>query len=130
MNAQSAGQLTPVKLLTKHILTAAGTQSDSFDSRDFVGQLDGVIFTNSPNADGVSTIVFSWTTSSDNTTFVTYAGAPTPITVTAAAATNTCAIDTRATGVLRYIRTTATMSSATSTMTVAATARGIKQVQG
>jgi len=129
MNAQSSGQNTAVRLLVKHILTAAGTQSESFDSRDFVGALDAIIFTNSPNADGVSTIVFTFTTSSDNTTFVTYSGAPTPITVTAAAATNTCAIDTRATGCLRYIRLTGTMSSATSTMTTAAVARGVKQVQ-
>lgn len=129
MNVQSSGQNSVVRLLVKNVLTAAGTQSESFDSRDFIGQLDGVIFTNSPNADGVSSIVFTFTTSSDNTTFVTYAGAPTPITVTSAAATNTCAIDTRATGVLRYIRLTGTMSSATSTMLVSATARGVKQVQ-
>lgn len=129
MNVQSSGQRSAVKLMNKKILVAAGTQSTAFDSRDFVGSLDAVIYSDGDNGDGGATIVFSFETSADNTTYVTYAGAPTPITVTAASATNTCAIDTRATGCLRYIRFKALTASTTATFNVAAVAHGTKQVQ-
>ena len=130
MNAQSSGQRTGKLLMAKKILVAAGTQTGAgVDTRDFVGSLDAVIATEGDNGDGGATIVFTFLTSSDNTTFATYAGAPTPITVTAASALNTAGIDTRATGVLRYVQLKGLTASTTATFNTAAIAVGTKQVQ-
>lgn len=130
MNVQSSGQRTNVGLMAKKVLVAAGTQTGTgVDTRDFVGALDAIIVSLGDNGDGGATIVYSVLTSADNTTFATYAGAPTPMTQTAANATHTFAIDTRATGVARYVQLKALTSSTTATFNVAATASGTKQVQ-
>lgn len=130
MNIQSSGQKSPVLLMAKKVLVAAGTQTGTgIDTRDYVGVMDALIASEGDNGDNGASIVFTVLTSADNTTFATYAGAPTPVTVTAASARNNIAIDTRASGIQRYIQLKALTSSTTATFNVSAQATGVKQVQ-
>lgn len=129
MNVQSAGQRSWKLAMAKKILVAAGTQTAvGIDTRDFIGAIDLIIATEGDNGDGGATVVFTVLTSSDNTTFATFSGAPTPVTVTAASAINTMAVDTRATGISRYIQLKALTASTTATFNTAAIAGGVKQV--
>jgi hypothetical protein len=128
MNLTSSGNRIGKLLMAKKILVAAGTQTAAgLDTRDFIGTIDAIVASEGDNGDGGATIVFTVLTSSDNATFATYAGAPTPVTVTAASAINTLAIDTRATGIARYVQLKALTASTTATFNTAAIAYGVKQ---
>src|SRR5512146_2979061 len=88
------GQLAAGALMAKHVLVAAGTQTAAgVDLKDFVGECKAIIYGVQGSAE--CAIVFSFQDSSDNSTFATFAGAPTPITTTAASLLTAVAIDTR-----------------------------------
>lgn len=129
MNVQSSGQRVYKTAMAKKILVAAGTQTAAgIDTRDFIGTIDVIVASEGDNGDAGATIVYSVLTSADNTTFATFAGQPTPVTVTAASAINTLSVDTRATGISRYIQFKGLTASTTATFNTAAIASGVKQV--
>lgn len=118
------GQLSVGKLCADHLLVAAGTQTFAgVDLRDYVGNVVAAITATQDSAD--ATVVVSFLESSDNSTFATWAGAPTPVTITGTNVATSVAIDTRATK--RYVQAKLLTASTTATFDIGIAAVGLKQ---
>ena len=123
------GHVTTSKLMCKNILVASGTQTAAgVDVKDFIGELAVIIATESQAADGSTTGVFTLQDSADNTTFATFAGAPTPVTVTAASAQSTVTLDQR--NCRKYVQAKAVVTGTTATFATYIGLVGVKQVYG
>lgn len=117
-----------VVLAVKHGLVAAGTATFAgVDLIDFIGEVGLLLYSTSPVGDGSTTLQGSLLHSADNTTFVTWAAAPTFAPITAATATATASLDTRQCS--RYVQFKHVITGTTATFTHACVAVGTKQSQ-
>ncbi len=118
--------LTHAILAVKHGLVAAGTATFvGVDLKDYIGEVKVVLHSTSPVADGSTTLQAALLHSADNTTFVTWADAPTFSAITATTSTQTVSLDTRKTS--RYVQFRHTITGTTATFTHACIAVGTKQ---
>ena len=129
MNYQSTdGAHTGVNFVVRHALVAAGTTTFAgVDLKDFIGDLKVVLATFSPIADGSTTCQVSFLDSSDNSTFATFAGAPTYAPITGATGLLSTTLDTRA--CRRYVQAKYVVTGTTATFDVAVIGFGLKQLQ-
>ena len=129
MNVQNHdGRDTAVNFVTRRVLVAAGTATYAgVDLKDFVGDLKVVLSTFSPIADGSTTALISFLDSSDNSSFATFAGAPTFAPITAATGLATVTLDTRA--CRRYVQAKHVVTGTTATFDIAVVGVGTKQNQ-
>jgi hypothetical protein len=127
LQADLNGSLTALQLCAKRVAVGAGTQTFAgVDLKDFIDNVKIAIVHNEFSGSGVSSIQYSLLDSADNTTFATFAGAPTIAANTAASATIEAALDTRA--CKRYVQLKALTASTTATFDIGAVAVGLKQV--
>ena len=121
------GDLSALKLATKRVAVGAGTQTFAgVDLLTFVGIVKLMISHTELSTSGVTSIQYSILDSADNTTFAASAGLPTFAANTAADATLTAALDSRA--CKRYVQLKALTASTTATFDVGAFAVGLAQV--
>jgi hypothetical protein len=128
-NFQSTdGGLATAVLAQKHGLVAAGTATfAAIDLIDFIGDVKVILSSSSPISDGSTTLQGSFLHSADNTTFVTWADAPTFAPITSATATATVSLDTRKCS--RYVQFKHVITGTTATFTHSCIAVGRKQSQ-
>lgn len=120
------GQLSTANAGIAHLLVAAGTQTYAgVDLKDFVGDVSGII--NLAQGSAGATVVVSWLDSADNSTFATFAGAPTPLTLTDTNLITAVQIDTR--NCKRYVQAKYLTASTTATFDLSTVIVGVKQVQ-
>lgn len=113
-------------LAVKHGLVAAGTATfAAIDLIDYIGEVKLILNSTSPVADGSTTLQASLLHSADNTTFVTWADAPTFSAITGTSSTQTVSLDTRKTS--RYVQFKHVITGTTATFTHACFAVGTKQ---
>jgi hypothetical protein len=127
-NFQSTdGGLTAATLAVAQAVVAAGTATFAgVDLVDYIGECKIVLASSNPNA-GIGGLQGSLLHSADNTTFVTWADAPTFSLITAASATQSVSLDTRKTS--RYVQYKHVVTGATATYTHACILLGTKQSQ-
>jgi hypothetical protein len=128
-NFQSTdGGLSVAVLANKHALVAAGTATFvGVDLIDYIGEVKVILSSFSPVTDGSTTLQGALLHSADNTTFVTWADAPTFSAITAATATQTVSLDTRKCS--RYVQFRHIATGTTATFTHSCIAVGRKQSQ-
>ena len=128
-NFQSSdGGLSHAIFAVKHALVATGTATFAgVDLRDFIGDLKVILYSTSPVTDGSTTLQGALLHSADNTTFVTWADAPTFSAITAATATQSVSLDTRKCN--RYVQFRHIVTGTTATFTHACIGVGTKQSQ-
>jgi len=128
MNFQNLdGAETAVNLVVRHALVAAGTTTFAgVDLNDFIGELKLIVATFSPVADGSTTAQISLLDSSDNSTFATFAGAPTFAPITGTAGLLTAQLARRA--CRRYVQAKYVVTGTTATFDIAVVGVGVKQV--
>lgn len=119
------GHISVGKLCADHLLVDGGTQTFAgVDLQDYIGNVAAVITATQDSAG--ATVVVSFLESSDNSTFATWASAPTPVTITGTNVATSVAIDTRATK--RYVQAKLLTTSTTATFDIGIAAVGIKQL--
>lgn len=122
------GGQSVVILAVKHGLVASGTATFAgVDIQDFVGEVKLILNSTTPVADGSTTLQGSLLHSADNTTFVTWADAPTFSAITGTSSTQTASLDTRKTS--RYVQFKHVITGTTATFTHACIGVGTKQSQ-
>lgn len=128
-NFQSSdGGLSAVGFAVTQGLVAAGTATFAgVDLRDFLGDIKVLLYTVSPITNGSTGLQGSFLHSADNTTFVTWADAPTFSLITAATATQSVSLDTRKCS--RYVQFKHVITGTTATFATAVTGVGQKQSQ-
>src|SRR5687768_9597923 len=115
-NFQSVGGQSVAVLASKHGLVAAGTATFAgVDFRDYIGEVNIILASASPVTDGSTTLQAALLHSADNTTFVTWADAPTFSAITAATATQSVSLDTRKCS--RYVQFRHIITGTTATFT-------------
>lgn len=126
-NFQSTdGGLTALVLANKHALVASGTATFAgVDLIDFIGEVKMILSSTTPVADGSTTLQGSFLHSADNTTFVTWADAPTFSPITGTSSTQTVSLDTRKTS--RYVQFKHVVTGTTATFTHSCIGVGTKQ---
>lgn len=118
--------LTHTILAVKQGLVASGTATFvASDMRDFIGDVKVILYSTSPVADGTTTLQASLLHSADNTTFVTWADAPTFSAITGTTSTQSVSLDTRKCS--RYVQFKHVITGTTATFTHACIAIGTKQ---
>ena len=130
MNFQcNDGQLDVVQLIPgKHGLVAAGTATFAgVDLKDFIGDVKVILSSSSPITDGSTTLQINLLESADNTTFATWAAAPTFAAVTGSTGLVEVTLDTRA--CKRYVQGRHVITGTTATHTFSLIGVGTKQVQ-
>ncbi len=127
MNPQNLdGELTALNFMVKHALVASGTATFAgVDIRDFIGDIKLVLTALSPVGDGSTTATISLLQSADNTTFATWAAAPTFSPITATTGLASVSLDTRS--CQRYIQAKHVVTGTTATFDIALVGVGIKQ---
>jgi hypothetical protein len=109
-------------------LVAAGTATFAgVDLIDYIGEVKVILNSTSPVADGSTTLQAALLHSADNTTFVTWADAPTFSAITGTSSTQTVSLDTRKTS--RYVQFRHIITGTTATFTHACFMVGRKQSQ-
>lgn len=127
MNPDINGQLTALQLCAKRVAVGAGTQTFAgVDLKDFMNNCKIAITHNELSASGVTSIMYSFLDSADNTTFAASAYLPAPTTTTAAAPMIEIALDTR--NCKQYLQMKALTASTTATFDVGAILIGLKQI--
>lgn len=127
MNPDINGQLTALKLACKRVAVGAGTQTFAgVDLKDYMNNCKVVIGHEEFSASGVTSIVYSFLDSADNTTFAASAYLPTPTTTTNASAEIEIALDTR--NCKQYLQLKALTASTTATFDIGAHIIGLKQI--
>ena len=123
-----SGILTPAAACTGvHLLVADGTKTYAgVDLKDYVGTVKALTTLNQES--GAATVVVSWLDSADNSTFATFAGAPTPLTLTQTNLLTYSTIDTR--NCKRYVQVKYLTASTTATFNLATVLVGTKNVAG
>ncbi len=108
-------------------VVASGTVTFAgIDLRDYIGTIALLLTTSSTTATGNTGVQMSLLDSADNSTFATFAGAPTFSLITAATELQKIILDTRA--CRRYVQPKHVITGTTATFAMAIVASGIKQV--
>ena len=125
MQVQALDQLSAFKLINVTALVSAGTATFAgVDLRDYIGTVKIIAAGTSISDDGgESTMTFSLLDSADNSTFATFAGAPTFAGVTGTGAVASVLLDTR--NCKRYIQGKHLCTGATATMRLAMSMYGV-----
>jgi hypothetical protein len=122
------GGLSTVNLICTQGLVASGTVTFAgVDLQDFIGDVKLILDVNNPTSGGVQGCQVSLLHSDDNTTYVTWAAAPTFALVTNTTALATATLDTRA--CKRYVQGKHVITGTTATFTTALIGVGTKQTQ-
>lgn len=127
MNPDLNGQTTALKLACKRVAVGSGTQTFAgVDLKDFIENCKIVIGHEEFSASGVTSIVYSFLDSADDTTYAASAYLPTPTTTTAASAEIEIALDNR--NRKRYLQLKVLTASTTATFDIGAHIIGLKQI--
>jgi hypothetical protein len=128
MNPQSTdGQLDVLQLIPgKQGLVASGTATfPGVDLKGFVGEVKLILTSQSPVADGSTTLTIDLLESSDNSSFATWAARPTFAPVTGTQGLVEVSLDTRTTK--QYVQARHTIVGTTATFAHALIGVGTKQ---
>lgn len=129
MNHQSLdGVLDVLQLIPgKHGLVASGTATfAAVDLSPFIGEIKLILSSSSPITDGSTTLQINLLESADNTTFATWAAAPTFTPVTGSTGLVEVSLDTRATK--RYVQGRHVITGTTATHTFSLIGIGRKRL--